>query len=186
MALRLARVTHAPLDLLVDMTNYVMFDIGHPMHAFDAEKIGTKHIVGRCAQEGEKIKLLDGDEVTLSSSDYVIANGEEPISLAGIMGGQSTAVSKETRSLLLEAAHFDPATIRRTSNRLKKRTESSARFEKNLDPNQNTGALLRYLRLMEDSGVSFTQADSIIRSGALHKRKTIVLSHALYLSKKLA
>lgn len=179
MAVRLARVDSRPLDLLVDMTNYVMFDIGHPMHAFDAEKIGTNHVIGRCALEGEKIKLLDGDEVTLTSADYVIANGQVPISLAGIMGGQSTAVSKETHSLLLEAAHFDPATIRRTANRLKKRTESSARFEKNLDPNQNTAALLRYLKLMEDSGVAFTQAESIISLGALAQEKTIVLSHEL-------
>lgn len=179
MATRLARIDARPLDMLVDMTNYVMFDIGHPMHAFDAQKIETKKLVGRCAHTGEKIKLLDGDEVTLTESDYVISDGKKAIAVAGVMGGVETAVTRSTSSVLLEAAHFEPTPIRRTATRLKRRSEASARFEKNLDPNQNTHALLRYLKLLEDAGVPFTAEDAIASLGALAQEKVITVSHEL-------
>ncbi len=179
MAVRLARIDARPLDMLVDMTNYTMFDIGQPMHAFDAQKISTQKLEGRCAHQGEKIVLLDGDEVTLTAQDYVISDGLKALSVAGVMGGQSTAVGRSTNSLLLEAAHFDPTAIRRTATRLKKRTESSTRFEKSLDPNQNTHALLRYLKLLEDAGASFTASESIVSLGALAQEKVIEVAHDL-------
>lgn len=179
MAVRLARVDARPHDMLVDMTNYVMFDIGHPMHAFDAHKIATKKLLGRCARDGEKLKLLDGDEVMLTNQDYVISDGEKALAVAGVMGGQSTAVSRDTSSVLLEAAHFEPIAIRRTATRLKKRTEASSRFEKNLDPHQNTQALLRYLKMLEDAGVSTPEDESIVSLGALAPEKVITVSHEL-------
>ncbi len=177
MAVRLARIDARPIDMIVDMTNYVMYDIGQPMHAFDAQKIGTKKLEGRCARQGEKLVLLDGDVVTLASKDYVISNGDHALSVAGVMGGQSTAVTRSTTCVLLESAHFDAATIRRTATRLKKRTESSTRFEKTLDPNQNTDALLRYLKLLEDAQADFTVEDSMVSLGALAQAKTIEISH---------
>src|SRR5690606_18571837 len=90
---RLARVDSKPINAIVDATNYVMLDIGQPMHAFDADKITTKKIVGRCAYPGEKLQLLDGDTITLTGADYVITDGQKPLALAGIMGGLSSAVS---------------------------------------------------------------------------------------------
>ena len=183
MAVRLARVDARPLDMLVDLTNYVMFDIGHPMHAFDADAIFSKKLVGRCAREGEKLALLDGEEVTLTNYDYVITDGVQPLAVAGVMGGTSTAVTGTTKSVLLEAAHFEPTPIRRTSTRLKKRTEASARFEKNLDPNQNTAALLRYIRLLDDADVPYTVADTVVSLGALAQEKVITVRHALIESK---
>ncbi len=176
-AVRLARVDARPIDALVDMTNYVMFDISQPMHVFDARALGTKKIVGRCAQEGEKIILLDGDEVTLTSSDYVITDGTKPLAVAGIMGGKDSAVGVKTTEILIEAGNFEPAAIRKTATRIKKRTESSTRFEKSLDPNQNTLALLRYLKLMDDAQIPYTATDSIVSLGALAHEHSIELSH---------
>lgn len=178
MAVRLARVDSRPLDALVDMTNYVMFDIGQPMHAFDADALGNR-LVGRCAHDGEKLQLLDGEEITLTSSDYVMTDGEKPVALAGIMGGTTTAVHRGTTSLLLESANFDATTIRRTATRCKKRTESSARFEKSLDPNQNTTALLRYLKLLEDAQITYEAADVVMSLGPLARDKQIDITHAL-------
>ena len=86
MAVRLARIDARPLDLLVDLTNYVMFDIGYPMHAFDASKIENKKLIARCARTDEKMTLLDGEEVTLTSHDCVIADGAKALSVAGVMG----------------------------------------------------------------------------------------------------
>ena len=183
MATRLARVDARPLDLLVDATNYVMFDIGQPMHAFDAATLTTGLLVGRLAHDGEKIQLLDGDEVTLTKVDYVISDGTEPLALAGIMGGTRSAVQRTTTSLLIESANFEPAPLRRTATRLKKRTESLARFEKNLDPNQNTQALLRYLKLLDDAGIPYTASETIISLGRLAEPKTIELTHHLIESK---
>lgn len=174
---RLARVDSKPIDLIVDCTNYVMLDIGQPMHAFDADKISTHKLLARCAHAGEKLQLLDGDSIELSAEDFVITDGQEPIALAGIMGGVSTAVSKTTHSLYIEAANFDASAIRKTSTRHKKRTESSARFEKSLDPNQNTQALLRFLKLLDILHVSYKSADAIASIGQLAQEKVIEVGH---------
>ena len=179
MATRLARIDARPHDLLVDATNYVMFDIGQPMHAFDAATLTTGLLVGMHARDGEKLHLLDGDEVTLTKADYVISDGTEPLALAGIMGGTKSSVQRTTKSLLIESANFEPAPLRRTATRLKKRTESLARFEKNLDPNQNTQALLRYLKLLDDAGIPYTTSETIVSLGRLAEPKTIELTHQL-------
>ena len=94
MAFSLARIDSRPLDALVDMTNYVMFDIGQPMHAFDADLSGDR-LVGRCASEGEKLKLLDGEEVTLAASDYVITDGEKPVALQVLWVDSTAALHRD-------------------------------------------------------------------------------------------
>lgn len=182
-ATRLSRVDSRPINFIVDATNYVMFDLGQPMHAFDADKIKTKKIVARCAFNGEKIKLLDDDEITLTSKDFVISDGPDAISLAGIMGGQTTAVDNSTKSIFLESAHFNPTQIRRTSIRFKKRTESSIRFEKNIDPNQNTYAILRFLKLFEENILTYKAADSVISIGSLAEEKIIRVSYQFIINK---
>ena len=129
-ASRLCRVDAKPIDAIVDATNYVMFDWSQPMHAFDAATFSNHQLITRFSNQGEKLKLLDGQEVTLTAQDYVITDGKKPISLAGIMGGADSAVSEKTTSLIVESANFDPTTIRLTSARFKKRTEGSARWKK--------------------------------------------------------
>ncbi len=176
-ATRLARIDSRPIDFIVDATNYVMFDIGQPMHAFDADTIKTKKIVARCASEDEKIELIDDSEVTLSNQDFVITDGQKPIALAGIMGGKDTQVTANTSSLFLESANFNASTIRKTALRLKKRTEASARFEKSLDPNQNTYAISRYLKILDDAEIAYNASDSIVSIGSLLEEKTIKVSH---------
>lgn len=181
-ALRFARVDSKPIDFIVDATNYVMLDIGQPMHAFDAAKIPSHKIVGRCAHDGEKIQLLDGETIELSSEDFIITDGSAPLALAGVMGGIASSVSKNTHSLYIESANFNAAAIRKTATRHKKRTESSTRFEKSLDPNQNTQALLRFLKLLETYDVSYEATDTIASLGPLAQEKIIEVTHQAIVS----
>ena len=148
MVIRLSRLDSRSIDMLVDTTNYVMLDLGQPMHVFDAARLQSKKISIVSAQPKEKLALLDGETIELTQEDVVIADGGKPISLAGVMGGADSGVSSQTQSLFVESATFDGATIRRTSARHKKRTEASMRFEKSLDPHQNIDALRRFLFLL--------------------------------------
>lgn len=173
---RLCRIDAKPIDALVDMTNYVMFDIGQPLHAFDAQKIETKVIEPRLAKQGEIIALLDGDTVELASQDIVVTDGVQPIALAGIMGGRDTAISSNTHTVLLEAANFDATTIRLSTTRHKKRTESSARFEKTVDPNQNIIGIERFLKLLQNAQIPYS-ASAIVSAGPATQPLDIVIEH---------
>src|SRR5579859_5302037 len=177
MAYRLARIDARPISAIVDITNYVMFDIGQPMHAFDAQKISTKKIEVTLASSGQHITLLDGSKVELTSQDVVITDSRQPIALAGIMGGASTGVNADTESVFLEAACFDASHIRKTSSRLKIRTEASARFEKMLDPNLNLIAINRFLKLMHESAISMKVSDPIITLGSPPHTHIVEISH---------
>ena len=132
-----ARLTAAgmrPISNVVDVTNYVMLALGSPLHAFDWTTVATGRIVVRHARPGEMLRTLDGVERRLEPSDLVIADGERPIALAGIMGGEDTEIGETTTDVLLEAANFEPYGIFRTSERLRLRTEGSNRWEKGVDP----------------------------------------------------
>ena len=177
MANRLLRVESRPISLIVDTTNYVMLDLSEPMHAFDADKITTEKVIPRFAANKEKLTLLDGQEIELTAQDYVISDGKKPLALAGIMGGLETAVTQETDKIFLEAACFDATTIRRSSFRHKVRTEASMRFEKSLDPNQNTLAIMRFLQLIDESGIVFQAADEIASVGKPVKDIVLTLVH---------
>lgn len=176
-ATRLARVDTRPIDLLVDLTNYVMLDIGQPMHAFDADKFPSKKIIVRFAKPKEKLKLLDGSEVELTAQDIVIADKDKAISLAGIMGGESSGIGKNTTHIFLESANFEPTTIRKSAERAKVRTEASSRFEKGLDPNQNVYATERYLKLLKDLNVPFKSSAKLISLGLEEQDKNLVVEH---------
>src|SRR3989338_5643835 len=131
---RLAAVGLRPINNIVDITNFVMLDLGQPMHAFDAAQIvntksGQKIIV-RHAGDGEEFTTLDGKKHKLDSNMLVIANAEKAVALAGVMGGLASGVNDNTTSIVFESANFDAASIRRTSTKLGLRTDSSARFEK--------------------------------------------------------
>ncbi|PLX81719.1 MAG: phenylalanine--tRNA ligase subunit beta [Desulfuromonas sp.] len=130
---RLEAVGIRSINNVVDVTNLMMIELGHPLHAFDFNLLRDKRIVVRCAGENEMFITLDGQQRTLQPSDVVICDGEGPVALGGIMGGENSEIQDDTTDVLLEAAYFDPNTIRRTSKRLGIHTESSHRFERGAD-----------------------------------------------------
>lgn len=131
MRTRLAKVGQRSINLLVDLTNYVMFAVGQPTHAFDARDIAHQIVVRR-AKQGERLVLLDDKEVELDPDVLVIANHEEPLGLGGVMGGKR-GIRPDTREIWLEVANFEPVPLRRTTRRFGLRTESSTRYEKGVD-----------------------------------------------------
>lgn len=179
MAHRLARVDARAIDAIVDTTNYVMFDIGQPMHAFDADKLADNRLIVRHAQQGEELHVLDGQTIQLKTEDIVVTDGANPVALAGIMGGLYTGVSTTTKSIVLESACFDAATIRQSAARHKIRTEASARFEKSLDPNQNVYAIRRFTALLQNIALPEKVDAPIISLGTLASPKTIEVPHVL-------
>ncbi|MGH2708158.1 MAG: phenylalanine--tRNA ligase subunit beta, partial [Actinomycetota bacterium] len=124
-----------PISNLVDATNYALLIAGHPMHAFDLDRLNGFRIVVRSARAGEALRTIDGVERRLDPVDLVIADASHAVALAGIMGGEETEVSETTRRVLLESAYFAPASVLRSSKRHGLRTEASARFERGADPN---------------------------------------------------
>ncbi len=145
----LLAVGQRPLDVLVDVSNFVMLDLGQPNHVFDRARLSAQGIVVRMARPGERMKTLDGFDHTLTAEDLLICDGPEPIALAGVMGGEGSKVGADTSRLLLEVANFHPTTIRRTAVRLGTRTDASARFEKSLDPNLPLAAAAHFVRLLQ-------------------------------------
>ncbi len=131
---RISKAGMRPLGFIVDITNYVMLEVGQPLHAFDLGKIPSRRIHVRRAQAGERILTLDGVERVLSPEVLLITDGERPIALAGVMGGAETEVDEGTTAVLLEAANFSPPRIRRGSRAVGLRTEASLRFERHLSP----------------------------------------------------
>lgn len=141
-----------PINNVVDATNYVMLEIGQPLHAFDYAQISKEdkvEIVVRNSKKGEKIVLLDESEKELDAEDIVIANQKEILALAGVMGGLNSGISEKTTRLVLEAATFDATSIRKTRTRLNLVTDSAIRFEKGLDPNLAEKAMVRVLEILE-------------------------------------
>ena len=169
MQLRLLRNGIKPVSLVVDVTNYVMLELGQPLHAFDADTLNDQkkpiQLGVRMATSGEIISTLNGVMYSLEVGDLVIseANNLQPIALAGILGGQGSAITSTTERIVLEAAVFHGPAIRRTSRRLGVRTEASTRFEKGLDPEGTVTALKRAVYLLQELGgavVCSTLADS--------------------------
>ncbi|MBU1239845.1 phenylalanine--tRNA ligase subunit beta, partial [Myxococcota bacterium] len=140
-----------PINNIVDFTNFVMMTLGNPLHAFDARQMGGNTIRIRTAREGEPMTTLDGEKHTLCAQDLVIADVERPVALAGIMGGLNSEVQPDTASLILESANFHAGRIRRSATRLGIRTESSARFEKSLDPRMSQMAAWYFADLVTEN-----------------------------------
>jgi len=145
---RLLSVGARPINNVVDVTNLVLHELGQPLHAFDAARIPGGCLVVRRAKAGEPLTLLDGQTLELGEADLVIADPERPIALAGVMGGADTAVSETTTDVILEAACFEPGTVRRTGRRHGLRSESSYRFERGVDPDGVARALDRAAALL--------------------------------------
>ena len=138
------------INNVVDVTNYVLLELGQPLHAFDYDLVEGRKIVVRAAGDGEVIKTLDGVERKLTPEDLLICDGKRPVALAGVMGGANTEVSDGTKNILLESAYFDPSAIRKTSRKTGLKSESSYRFERGVDPNGITKALDRAAELMRE------------------------------------
>ena len=149
---RLLAAGMRPINNVVDCTNYVLWELGQPLHAFDCRLLrgeeGRAHVIVRRARPAEKLTTIDGQERELQSTDLVIADAERAVALAGIMGGEDTEVSATTTGVLIESAHFHPAMVRRSAQRLGMSTEASYRFERHVDPSGTLRAAWRAAQLM--------------------------------------
>jgi phenylalanyl-tRNA synthetase beta chain len=150
--IRLAAIGAKSISAAVDATNYVLWDIGQPLHAFDLDRLAGRKLIVRRAHKGERLVTLDGVERVLDPSDVVVADAERAVSLAGIMGGLATAVTPATKNVFLEAAWWDPTAIRRTARRLGMHTDASHRFERGADPEAIPEALDRAAAILLASG----------------------------------
>lgn len=147
---RLIEAGMRPINNIVDITNYVMLELGQPLHAFDLDDIKYNKMIVKCANEGEKFTTLDGVERTLTSDMLVIGNQDKTLDLAGIMGGENSEIKNETIAIFLEGASFAKENIRATSKKLGLRTEASSRFEKGIDVNLAQMAVNRAAQLIEE------------------------------------
>lgn len=162
-----------PINLIVDLTNLVMIELAQPLHAFDARY--ADHIIVRKAKKGEKLMGLNGKEYDLEPVDCVIANNKEPMALAGIIGGEHSGIQQDTVSIILEAATFDPVMVRKTSQRLLLRTDSSARFEKGQPvemAEQGLGLFLTYLKQYQPSA-TLVHAESLLEFSTKPKKVVV-------------
>ena len=150
-----ARLTAAgvrPISSIVDITNYVMLELGQPMHAFDLASLAGARIHVRTARPGERLRTLDGEQRTLTPEMLVIADAERACAVAGVMGGADSEVTDATTTIVLESAYFNPLSVRRTSKALGLKTEASMRFERGADPNLPVTAMARACALLQAIG----------------------------------
>jgi phenylalanyl-tRNA synthetase beta chain len=154
---RLEQVGVRPINNIVDLTNYVMVEMGHPSHAFDLARIPERCLIVRWARDGERLVTLDEVERVLGPGTGVVAGPAGPLALAGVMGGGSSEVSSETRAIALEAAYWDPLAIRRAAKALGMHTEASHRFERGADPDGPPVATARIAHLLEKIGAGTTR-----------------------------
>lgn len=148
---RLTKAGMRPISLLVDLTNYVMLEMGQPLHAFDFDTLRGGTVIVRKARPGEKLVTLDGEERLLDPEMMVIADSERAVALAGVMGGAETEVSNKTTNVLLESASFLNTSVRRTRRRLGMSSEASYRFERSVDPEGTVAAIVRFSALLADA-----------------------------------
>ena len=173
---RLEAIGQNSINNVVDVTNYVMFELGQPLHVFDLAKLTEKRIVVRRARAGEKIKTLDGAERTLTKDMCVIADAARPVAIAGVMGGMESEIGSASRDILLESAWFDPISVRRTSKALGLRTEASYRFERGADPEMAELASRRAAELIQQVAGGELLAGSVDVYPGRVAPKTIELS----------
>jgi len=150
LAQRLEAVGLNPINNIVDVTNFVLAEIAQPMHAFDADKLTGGEIIVRSARAGESIKALNDESYTLDASNLVIADASGPVAIAGIIGGADSAISDSTTRIVLESANFNASSVRKTSAKLRLRTDASMRFEKAQDPVNTIRGLERAFELLQE------------------------------------
>lgn len=173
MQARLQAAGIRPISNIVDVTNYVLLEVGQPMHAFDLTKLGGAQIRVRTARAGEKLRTLDGQMRELSPDMLVIADASTPVAVAGVMGGADSEVTSTTRTIVLESAYFNPLSVRRTSKKLGLKTEASMRFERGSDPALPAIAMKRAVALLETIGAGRARGTLVDRYPM--KSKPVVL-----------
>lgn len=170
---RLKAVGLRPINNIVDVTNYVLIEIGQPMHAFDLSLLEGKKIVVRRAENGEKITALDGNEYTLDDSILAICDQNKPVAVAGIMGGEYSGINDSTRDIVFESAKFLRDNIRRSSRKLNLRSDSSFRYERGIDFESQSMGLRRALSLISQYGYGKIVSDTIDKKSVNLEEKTI-------------
>jgi phenylalanyl-tRNA synthetase beta chain len=171
---RLEAVGLRPINNIVDITNYVMIALGHPLHAFDLDRIAGNTIIVRRGKKGETMKSLDGEVRKIDPDTVVIADVQRAVALGGIIGGFESEITPSTRNVLLECAWFDPSTIRRTARRLGLKTDASYRFERRVDPNDTLAVISEAARMIVESGGGIAEAPIDVVAAKV-KPKTIHL-----------
>jgi phenylalanyl-tRNA synthetase beta chain len=174
---RLAALGVRSISNLVDVTNLVMLEAGHPMHAYDLDRVRGGKIVVRRATEGEKLRTLDGIDRVLSADDLVICDAEGPVGLGGVMGGGDSEIAQGTTRVLLECAYFDPRGVRRSSRRHGLHTEASHRFERGVDSGDASWVLARAASLMGKLGGAAQVGSSQIFEARAIPKRTVPLRH---------
>ena len=178
LAARLTAAGIRSINNIVDITNYVLIETGHPLHAFDMARLEGPHLKIRRAKPGEKVKTLDGQERTLAEDMLVIADASRAQAVAGVMGGGDSEVSEQHASTIaLESAYFTPSSIRRTSKRLGLSTEASYRFERGADPEAPARALARACELIEQIGAGKVRPDWIDARATTRTPVALTLRH---------
>ncbi|MHB0969606.1 MAG: phenylalanine--tRNA ligase subunit beta [Thermoanaerobaculia bacterium] len=162
---RLEAVGLRPINNIVDATNYMMMAFGHPLHAFDLARLEGPAIVVRRGSAREKVRTLDGIDREIDSDTVVIADAKRAVALGGVMGGANSEIGESTKGILLECAHFDPSTIRRTSRKLGLASDAAYRFERGVDPNDTVSVVRRTaaLVLAEGGGTAYLPIDVVAR-----------------------
>ena len=167
-----------PISNIVDITNYVLLEMGQPMHAFDFAKLAGAQIRVRTARAGEKLRTLDGQERELAADMLVIADAERPCAIAGVMGGADSEVNDASTVIVFESAYFNPLSVRRTSRKLGLKTEASMRFERGLDPRLPVTAMERACALLETVGAGKARGTVVDRYPARVEPRTLLLRRA--------
>ena len=178
LASRLQAAGVRPINNVVDVTNYVLLELGQPMHAFALDKLAGRALRIRRAKKGERIKTLDGTDRALDPDMLVIADGDKAQAVAGVMGGGFSEVSSGTKTIVLESACFQPKSIRLTSKRLGLKTEASARFERGTDIDAPVAGLERAIALLEEIGAGRARGGAIDRYPAPAEPRTLVFRRA--------
>lgn len=164
-----------PINNLVDITNYILLEFGQPMHVFDYDKLKGAEINVRLAKKGEKILALDGKEYELLNNQLVIADKESPVAIAGVMGGELSATTTATKTIVFECANFDPVLVRKTSRAINLRSESSALYEKGISPENITAAILRAIELAQELAGAKIACKLIDEKSYKYKDREIIL-----------
>ena len=178
LAARLEAAGVRPINNIVDVTNYVLVELGHPMHAFDLERLAGRRLEARCARPGERITTLDGHDRALDPTMLVIADAERPQAVAGIIGGGPSEVTPATRLIALESAYFQSRSVRRTAKRLGVSTDASFRFERGADIGAPVASLHRVAALLKECGAGTVRVPFIDRYPAPPAPRRLVLRHA--------
>lgn len=148
---RLKSIGLRPISNVVDVSNYVLYEVGQPLHTFDLDNLSGKKIVVKCAKDNDKFTTLDSKERNLSSADLMICDAEKPVAIAGVMGGENSEITNATKNILIESAHFNPSSVRKTAKKLGLSTDASYRFERGSDPNITVWAARRAAQLIQQT-----------------------------------